>query len=405
MTPLTEQTDPGERRVGERAKVATAWVFVLAGAAFATWASRIPDVRDSLGLAPGQLGLLLLVGSCGSLVGLPLAGWVASRIGTRRTVLLGASLAMVGLTGAGLSAGPLDSFWLTAACLFVTLAGIGQWDVAMNIEGAQVEHRLGRHIMPKFHAAFSGGTVGTALLAAGLVAVGVPFALHFAVAAVLLLGCVVLASRAFLPREATVSDSTDEAVGISPARAWREPRTLLIGLVMLVAAFTEGTANDWISVAFVDGYHLPTWAGVLGFATFLTFMTIGRLVGAAMLDRWGRVPVLRVMLVGAGVGSLLVVFGTPLLAYLGATIWGFGVSLGFPVGVSAASDEPRHAAARVSVVSTIAYGAFLAGPPALGFLGDHWGVLRALGVVSALLVVAIVALPALRPPRTDSPPE
>ena len=145
MTAPTEQTDPGDRKVSERAKVATAWVFVLAGAAFASWASRIPDVRHSLGLAPGQLGLLLLVGSCGSLVGLPLAGWVAARIGTRRTVLLGASLAMVGLTGAGVSAGPLHSFWLTAACLFVTLAGIGQWDVAMNIEGAQVElHLAGR---------------------------------------------------------------------------------------------------------------------------------------------------------------------------------------------------------------------------------------------------------------------
>ena len=144
--------------------------------------------------------------------------------------------------------------------------------------------------------------------------------------------------------------------------AWTEPKTLLIGVLTLVAAFTEGTANDWLSVAFVEGYGLPTWAGVLAFATFLSFMTLGRIAGTNLLDRYGRVPTLRVMLVGAGVGSLLVVFGgTPTLAYLGAAIWGVGVSLGFPVGMSAAADDPERAAARISVVATIGYTAFIAG--------------------------------------------
>ena len=185
----------------------------------------------------------------------------------------------------------------------------------------------------------------------------------------------------------------------SPTILYAIAVVLLIGLVMLVSAFTEGAANDWISVAFVDGYDLPAWAGVLGFATFLSFMTLGRVVGASMLDRWGRVPVLRVMLVAAGIGSLGVVFGTTATAFVGAAIWGFGVALGFPVGMSAAADDPRHAAVRVSVVSTIAYGAFLIGPPALGFLGDHWGVLRSLSVVSAMIILALLALPAMRQPE------
>lgn len=399
-TSANQRPSPTDVGIVERAKVATALIFVFAGGAFATWASRIPDVRAALDLTPGQLGILLLFGSSGSLVGLPLAGWVASRIGTRNTVLVGAALALVGLVGAGVGAGALHSFWVTAVFLFVALAGIGQWDVAMNLEGAAVEHQLGRNVMPRFHAAFSGGTVGSALVGAGAVALGVPFVAHFAVLAVLLGAGVVVASRAFLPAALDAADDSphDEGEKVSAVGAWREPRTLLIGLVMLVAAFTEGTANDWIAVAFVDGHELPAWAGVLAFATFLSFMTVGRLVGASMLDRWGRVPVLRAMLVAAGLGSLCVVFGTPVLAYVGAAIWGFGVSLGFPVGISAASDEPRHAAARVSVVSTIAYGAFLIGPPALGFLGDHWGVLRSLIVVSGMLVVALVALPAMRRP-------
>jgi MFS family permease len=138
---------------------------------------------------------------------------------------------------------------------------------------------------------------------------------------------------------------------------------------------------------------------VLAFATFLSFMTLGRIAGTGLLDRFGRVAVLRVMLVVAGIGSLMVVFGTVPLAYLGAAIWGVGVSLGFPVGMSAAADEPERAAARISVVATIGYTAFIAGPPLLGYLGDHFGILRALLAVGALLVVALLVLPAVREPE------
>jgi len=138
--------------------------------------------------------------------------------------------------------------------------------------------------------------------------------------------------------------------------------------------------------------------GVVGFAVFLTAMTAGRLLGTRVLDERGRVPVLRVLFVSAVVGCLLVVYGGPVLAFVGAAIWGVGASLGFPVGMSAAADDPRRAAARMSVVSTIGYTAFLAGPPLLGFLGDHVGVLHSLLVVGAMAIVALVALPAVREP-------
>lgn len=401
---------PGvEARRLERAKVATSFAFAMNGWAFAAWASRIPTARDELGLQPGQLGLLLLIGTSGSVLGLPLAGKVAERIGSARTVLLGAALDIVGLVLVGLAVSLWHSVPLTAVFLFVATFGMGQWDVAMNLEGAAVEHQLRRTIMPRYHAAFSLGTVGSALVGAALAGLAVPLTVHLGATAVFVGAVVVLAARAFLPRsvEAAVDPAVDPElaegeVGADPLAgpvrsAWTEPRTLLIGLVTLVAAFTEGTANDWMSVAFIDGYHLPEWAGILGFATFLTFMTLGRVAGTTLLDRYGRLPVLRVMLAAAGAGSLLVVFGTPALAFVGAAVWGFGVSLGFPVGMSAAADDPARAAARVSVVSTIGYLAFLIGPPGLGFLGDHVGVLRALTVVSVLLLVAFAALPAVAP--------
>jgi len=102
----------------------------------------------------------------------------------------------------------------------------------------------------------------------------------------------------------------------------------------------------------------------------------------------------------AAVGSLLVIFGPVLgmaAAFVGALLWGLGASLGFPVGMSAAADEPRYAAARVSVVASIGYLAFLAGPPLLGFLGDHVGVLRALLAVVAVTIAALLVVPASRP--------
>jgi MFS family permease len=154
-------------------------------------------------------------------------------------------------------------------------------------------------------------------------------------------------------------------------------------------AFTEGTGNDWLAVATIDGYGAPPVLGPLTFALFLAAMTLGRWFGPALIDRRGRVVMVRASALVALVGLLLMVFGQVLpVAMAGATLWGLGTALGFPVGMSAAADEPRLAAGRVSVVATIAYTAFLAGPPLVGFLGDQVGVLRALLVAAGLLAVA-----------------
>ncbi|MCE1178911.1 MAG: MFS transporter [Micrococcales bacterium] len=385
-----------------RARLAVLIVFAMNGANFAAFASRIPEVKTTLGLSAGQLGITLLGLSVGSLIGLPASGWVTHRFGAARSVQFG--LLMMILGGAVIAVGVdgVQSRALVMAGLFVSGLGIGVWDVAMNLEGAGVERLLGVTVMPWFHAAFSGGTVLSALLGAGLSAARVPVWAHL-VGVFGLAGIVCWwAVASFLPRaveEQSDDEEQETASSFSPAQAWLEPRTLLIGLMTLVAAFTEGTANDWVAVAMVEGYDLPHWAGILGFATFLSFMTIGRIGGARLLDRHGRVPVLR-FLFGLGLlGSLLVVFGGPLLAFVGAAVWGLGASLGFPVGMSAAADDPRRAAARMSVVSTIGYLAFLGGPPLLGLLGDHVGVLRSLLVVGVMLVIAFAVVPAAREPE------
>jgi MFS family permease len=215
--------------------------------------------------------------------------------------------------------------------------------------------------------------------------------------------------RRFLPTTVGHNSVSTQNPRRNPLAAWLEPRTLLVGVVVLAAAFTEGTANDWLSLAVTDGYGTESWVGVLGFAAFVTAMTVGRVLGTGWLDRYGRVRVLWAAFALAGAGALLVIFGPAIglvAAFAGALLWGVGASLGFPVGMSAAADDPRHAAARVSVVASIGYLAFLAGPPLLGLLGDHVGVLHALLVVVALTIPALLVVPATRPlPSPVSEPE
>jgi len=196
-----------------------------------------------------------------------------------------------------------------------------------------------------------------------------------------------------------VDDERTPAPAGGALRAWREPRTLLVGLVVLAFAFAEGAANDWISVASIDGHGTSAVVGTLGYAVFLVAMTAVRWAGPPLLGRWGRVPMVRALAVLSVVGLLVFVLAPhPAVAFAGALLWGAGASLGFPVGMSAAADDPAHAAGRVSVVASIGYCAFLGGPPLIGVLGGHVGVLHALTAVAVLLALATAGAAALRPP-------
>ncbi len=390
--------DPGTLAPEVRAARAAVFaVFIASGFAFASWVSRIPDIRDQLQAAPSTLGLVLLSGAAGSLIAMPLAGIVVTRIGAARSVGIMSLILSVGLVVVGIG------FWYgippIVAGLFLIGFGNGTWDVAMNVEGAAVEQRLQKAIMPKFHAGFSVGTVAGALGGTAMVALGIPVTAHLIGIAVLVALVVPVATRRFLPvlrqAQGTEGGEPQETQGGEdtkerhPLKAWTEPRTLLIGVFVLCMAFTEGTGNDWLAVAIIDGYEAAPVLGPLALAVFLAAMTTGRWFGPGLIDRYGRVVIVRSSALVALIGLVLIVFGTFLpIAFLGAVLLGFGTALGFPVGMSAAADDPLRSAARVSVVASIGYTAFLAGPPLIGLLGDRFGVLRALTVTAALLILA-----------------
>ncbi len=220
--------------------------------------------------------MVLLCIAIGSLVSLPLSGLIVARFGEARTVAAMALLECLGLVVAGL--GYLVGVLPVCVGLVLFGLGTGGWDVAMNVQGASVERVLGRSIMARFHAGWSIGTVAGAAIGALMVALHVPVTAH-------LIGCAV-AVAAVVPfvRVARTTCPTSrsprtEAPRPSVWQAWREPRTLLIGVFVLCMAFSEGTGNDWIGVVMIDAYHTVDAIGTLALAVFLAAMTLGRWFG------------------------------------------------------------------------------------------------------------------------------
>lgn len=373
------------------ARNAVAVVFTANGFAYASWLARVPAVRDELALEPSQLGLVLLALSVGAVLALPTAGAIIARLGERRVVGGGALIAAGGVLGIGLarSPGPL------VVALFALGLASGLWDVAMNVQAAEVERALRRAVMPRFHAGFSLGTVLGAATGAAAAAAGLGRAPHLALVAALTAGTAAPAVRRFLAPVADGEPPPGQAAGRSAAAAWREPRTLAIGVLVLGFALAEGVANDWLAVATVDSRSVENWVGAVVFGVFVAAMTAGRLAGPPLLERHGRVRVLLVGAAAVALGSSLVAqLGGLAAAVGGAVLWGLGASLGFPVGMSAAADDETQAPQRVSVVASIGYTAFLAGPPLVGFLADRIGTARALIVVVGAAVLGAAFAPA-----------
>ena len=413
--------------------------YGASGIAFATWVSRLPAIRDGLNLTPGGIGLLLMCMTVASFISISASGLIVLRLGPKLTTrigscMVGAGLVIVGV-GTSIAANPL----VVAAGLVVLGLGTASWNTASNVEGASLERELDRHIMPHLHGAFSLGTVAAAGFGAWAAAIHMPVFWHFLISGVVVTASVVAATLWFRAEKTAAVTQTyhsketdtfqDPSTGPLPiitpesagpqtdagkaaapldnkrlvALAWRDRRTLLIGVLVLGLALAEGAAGDWVALALADGYGQSDAAGAVGYGLFVTFMTIGRFTGTVILDRFGRVVVMRWCSATAVVGLALFVFApVPWLAFVALAVWGLGASLGFPVGMSAAADDPVHAAARVSVVSTIGYGAFLCGPPLLGLLAEHFGILHSLLAPLALLVVSFFLAPLAGQQRAKS---
>lgn len=377
-------------------------IFFVNGMAFSSWLARVPAIRDGLDISTGEVAALLFTGAVGAVTGLAFSSHIIAWVGQKKTIVAFGMLGLIGLAGIGFSSAVVSSYSLTILAIVAAGAGNGIADVAMNVEGAAVERAVHRNVMPWFHAFWSLGTVTGAGVAAGVTYLGAGISNHLITVAILLVPFLLFAGR-FMSVDRGSREGEVESAGSTLAErlaVWKEPRTLAIGLIALGMAFAEGSANDWLALAVVDGRDFSNAQGALWFGFFTAGMMAGRVSGVYLLDRFGRVPVLRW---SAGVGLvglvLLILVTNPVVSAIGVVLWGLGSSLGFPVGMSAAADNPQGSAARVSAVATVAYSAFLIGPPLIGGIGEFTGLLTALWVVAALIALAFFAAPAAKPPQ------
>ncbi|MGY0489845.1 MFS transporter [Streptomyces sp. WG-D5] len=381
-----------------RRRTALFLFFLIPGLSMSSWVTRTPDVRDQLGASTAQMGLVLFGLSVGSMTGILCSGTLVTQYGTRPVMAVGTALITFSMAvvavGAMLSSAPV-----VTAGLVLFGAGMGGGEVAINIDGAEVERITARTVLPTLHGFFSLGTVVGAAIGILCTAAGFPVLWHLLVVAVVTTAMFGYAIRAIpagvgrAPAGSTPAESTEAA---SKAKVWRDRQLLLLGGIILAMALAEGAANDWLPLLMVDGHAMDPALGSAVYTGFAAAMTIGRFAGGYFIARLGRKPVVRASAVSATLGIALVVFSdSAALASAAVLFWGLGASLGFPVALSAAGDSGENPAARVSLVAMIGYVAFLVGPPCLGFLGDHYGLRTAMVVVLAFTTVAVFLAPAV----------
>ena len=394
-------------------RAALAVAFFTTGLSMATWVSRTPAIRDILHATTGEMGLIIAGLSVGSVVGIAAGGVLTSRVGARFVVACGMFSIVLGLIVVTL--GALSTIGAIVALGLAFFGyGMGSGEIGLNVEGVELERRYGRSIIPGLHGGYSLGTFVGGLVGLAANATHLPILTHLAVvAAITAVGTLWLALH--LPaltganRAASVVDVEQPKSSIWRRPPWLDARLWSLAVIILGMALAEGSANDWLPLITVDGFGLTAAAGSVAYALFGLSMAVGRLSGGMIIDRFGRAPVMRVSALTAAGGIALVSFGPALwFAGVGVVLWGLGTSLGFPVALSAAGDDPRYAAKRASAVATAGYFSFLVGPLILGFLGQHIGLRAAIMVVMVVVLVTTFFVDAVRnssPTRPNAAPQ
>jgi MFS family permease len=352
-------------------------LFLVHGLVFSTWVSRIPDVQSRLGLRPSELGLALLGVAAGSIVSMPLAGVLMARSGT---ALVAAASSLAFCIALGLPALARNATELGFALGLLGMAA-GAMDVSMNAQGVAVEERYGRSLMSSFHALFSiGGMVGAAIGGA-IASAGILPSVHLAGSGAACFVLVALAIPHLVPHDHHALGSRRPGVRITAKLA-------ALAAVAFCFFLSEGAIADW------SGLYLRKEAGAgagtaaLGYAVFSAVMALGRLTGDWLIDRFGRLSLMRAGSGLAAVGlSVALALGTLPAALAGFGLTGAGCSIIVPMVFAAAGrirDLPAGAA--LTVVTATGYFGLFAGPPSIGFLADAAGLRTALAVVVVLLL-------------------
>jgi MFS family permease len=367
----------------KQARSAVTAIFFLNGLIFGAWAARIPAVRDRVGLSDGELGIVLACAAIGSIIAMPIAGGRAARIGSRRATRT--AFALVCLATGVIALAP--SLPVLCVLAFFYGASMGSLDVTMNAHGVAVERRYGRAILASFHAAFSIGGLAGGAIGALSAAVDLDVRAQLAIVAGASAAIGLTWSRRFLASDA-------DAIGRTEPVFVRPPRKLLaLGALAFACLLIEGASADWSAVYLRDELGTTAAIAAIGFTSFSITMTLGRIFGDRLVDRFGPEAIVRAGGAIAAVGfGLALLAATPVAAIAGFACLGAGMSGVVPIVFRAAGHVPgMSAGVGLAAVSSTGYLGFLVGPPTIGGLAELVGLPAALGVI-VLLSVAVALL-------------
>ncbi|WP_062294051.1 MFS transporter [Demequina phytophila] len=376
--------------------------FAGMGLMLGTYVSRVPSVRDALGVTPAGLAALFIVGSLGGLMAFSLLGGLVARFGSLRLVRVASVGIVLAFWAMGLAA-HLGTWIGFALALFFALGSFETLNALSNAEAATVERHVGRSILSQFHAVFSlallaGVGIG-ALYSFADVAVPVHYAVNVTVVGAAYL---VLSRVAILDGARPDVDSVERRDGlfVTLKVAARERRTLALGFILFCAFTVEMGAANWVPLGIVDDFGRTEALAAAFYAFLVVAQSIARLMGTRVVDRWGRVTVLRACGSLVTVGALIFAFTPTFWAVpVAMLVWGAGVSMGYPLAISAAADERSHATARVAAVAAFGTIAGLTMPQVIGLIAEQVPLRQAL-LVSVVAAGAMVALAsAARPPE------
>ncbi len=363
--------------------------FFLQPIAFGSWLPQIPGVQERLALGPAELAVALLGLPTGILLMLSFAGQLVGRIGSRNTLIYGfpVFLALVPLP---VAAPDIVSLFLLLALLGIGLSTI---ELGLNVEADVIEKRGTASIMNRCHGFWSLGIMTGSLIGAVFLAIEASPFLAIGLLSLLLAPVALVVCRALPAHAAPVAEAEKRP-------SWRLPGPAILGISLFVfgITMTEGAVADWSAVYLKDIFATSGMATGMGYVVFAMMVSLGRFLGDAAKERFGPVILARICLSLSLAGMLLVVVApVTTIVYLGLACVGLGVSVGFPLAVTASADlGDRPAAENVAILSFIALFGFLVGPPMIGFVAELSGLRSGLATLLPPLILSMALAGLLR---------
>ncbi len=358
--------------------------FFVQGLIFATWASRIPDIKVALDLSDATLGGVLLGIPVGQIAAMALSGWSVGRFGSKRMLILATILCSLSLIPIGLA----PTTWAVTIALFIFGATTNLMNISVNTQGVDVERIFNKNIMPSFHGLWSLGGFMGAVLSMIFAIYELSVLAHFLTISIVCIFSTMPLYRGLIVRDTKQKSESTESRS-NPLRQI-DRYIILLGIIAFGAMVCEGAMFDWSGVYFKDVVSVPDSLVKLGYVVCMSTMTLGRFLAGGVISRYGnRIVVLGSgLLIASGLG-LAVLSPTIISATIGLLIVGFGISSTVPICYSLAGKSNRMpASTALVVVSSISYFGFLVGPPVIGFLAEAMTLRGAFAAV-ALVGVAI----------------